>query len=236
MNIPRTLGRKHHARRSSSRRLLTVALAAAGCLLAASPAADARRLPTFAESIQIADATGLATGCQIARVSTVDPRYAFARSTNQVGCKNGDGYFLLRRTSATARLALVRSAPLDSYPCPLAGLPFRAGLDLGVCRRPLTFLGCAESNDEGFYLTRRERPRSCGLLALRGTGLFLRSMRWSGWGRAVAHGRGLTGSRRIWVKVYRRVKVDGDYCYSRIRYRGKFGVGTLRFARCDADL
>ena len=61
-------------------------------------------------------------------------------------------------------------------------------------------------------------------------------MRWSSWGGATAYGNGYTGGLRIRVKLYRRVTVQGNYCYTRLRYRTKYGAALFRFPRCEADL
>jgi len=215
------------------KRLVTAALTTLALTAISAPAAQAARQPTGPERNAIATTTTIPPQCQRALVSTVDERWAYAATTNTDGCPQGDGYFLLFREGTGFRE--VRQASFENPPCSLqASPPSQVGLDLKLCRRPKTFLGC--SNSDLTFVESRYKPRRCLLLAFRGTGFPLRSMRWRSWGGKTAYGKGLTGGSRIKVKLYRRVKVQGDYCYTRMRYRIKGGGGPFRFPKCGTDV
>ena len=92
------------------------------------------------------------------------------------------------------------------------------------------YVGCA--NKDFSQARTSYKPKSCTLLALRGTGLVLRKMTWRSWAGATALGRGTTNGMAIRVTLYGRVRFEGDTCFTKLRYRTGTGGGRLRFATC----
>lgn len=80
----------------ASIRLAALAGLAAALLLAAAPAADAKRRPTVGERLEIANAVGVPKRCLVTRVSTVDERWAVSWM-RRCGLGGGSAVFFHKR-------------------------------------------------------------------------------------------------------------------------------------------
>lgn len=191
--------------------------------------ADARRAAGPVERAELAALLNLPPECVNATVSTVDLRFGQAKTNGAPGCTPGDGFVVGRRVNGVWVDVYQASDPTAACPREVS---VAAGRDLSVCRKPRSYLGCAVSDDDGLSAGKGYRPSNCDLLAFRGTGLVLRRMRWWAWGTRTVRGRGYTiGRQRILVQPYRKVRqADNDFCYSRVKYSGRFGGGRMRVA------
>lgn len=192
------------------------------------------------ERAELAAAIGVAPECIDATVSTVDPQWAFFFSTNIPSCPQADGYVVLRREVTGWQVRLQESGV---GACPLGHVPTRVAGDLGLCRKPRTYILC---QPPGRLSERRLRshPARCNTLRLGqafARAANLARLRWRGWGRPVTRARGIErGFHRplahipVRVKAYRRRRCPfGDLIYTRLRATSHYGSLVVRYpANC----
>jgi hypothetical protein len=200
----------------------------------------ASRPATAMERAELAAAIGVAPECIDATVSTVDPQWAFFFSTNIPSCPQADGYVVLRREVTGWQVRLQESGV---GACPLGHVPTRVAGDLGLCRKPRTYILC---QPPGRLSERRLRshPARCNTLGLGqafARAANLARLRWRGWGRPVTRARGIErGFHRplahipVRVKAYRRRRCPfGDLIYTRLRATSHYGSLVVRYpANC----
>lgn len=188
-------------------------------------------------------AVGQPPGCLKALVSTVDPSWGRLRFSFAPGCPQGDGYIIVKRDGTDWRSVL--QIPAENGPCPVRPIPTRVARDLVLCRKPKAYLLCLP-NKTSERREVREKPRRCTTLGPRNgfsDSVNLVKVRWRGWGRRVARGRGIErGFKlpltriRVRLTAYRRRHVcGGDYLYTRLKARSRYGVTVVKLPRRCGD-
>lgn len=135
------------------------------------------------ERAELAAAIGVAPECIDATVSTVDPQWAFFFSTNIPSCPQADGYVVLRREVTGWQVRLQESGV---GACPLGHVPTRVAGDLGLCRKPRTYILC---QPPGRLSERRLRSHPARCNTLRLGQAFARAANWRGCGGVVGADR-----------------------------------------------
>jgi hypothetical protein len=221
---------------TSAPRFLLSAWGAAVAALVIVATASAARPATAPELAAMAASRGLDPACMTATVSTVDATWARmqALTSPPATCVVGDGFFLLHLSGGAWRD--VEEAG-ETFPCPAAGVPLAVGRDLGVCRAARTYLLCLPAGSNETLRLPKVRPTACVTLgpqdAFAGAANLAR-LDWRHWGSATATATGRERGfhlplENIPVRVVafrRRVADCGDYVYTRLRVRSRFG--TLR--------
>lgn len=223
------------------RRLLVicalVAVGLAGTALARRPATDAERSA-------MASAIGFPPACVTAFVSTVDGNWGKVAPTNASGCPMADGFSVVHDKAGTWSQAWAGS---DYGACPIDGVPTRVARDLRACRKARAYILCLPRGTS--FRKPRAHPRRCTTLGPHDSfaqAMNLTRLRWRGWGRRVARGRGIErgfhlpySHVRVRLKAYRRRRACGpngnDYLYTRLRGTSRFGTTVVRFPHDCAD-
>jgi hypothetical protein len=223
---------------SGSRWLLGVV--AVLVLLAVPAAVRAARPATPEEHAAVAGAAGFAVECTHVTVSTVDLSWARLDGAPVAGCPEGNGFIVMHFVPGRGWGEAAQGS--EEFSCVPYDVPTRVGEDLHACRKAKTYVLCRVQDED----TRvpREKPKTCTTLGPRDSfaeALNLASLSWKNWGKseATAHGieRGFhlpLQHVKVTVRAYRKRLGDcGDYIYTRVRARSKFGQTVAKLpARC----
>jgi hypothetical protein len=197
----------------------------------------AKRPATEIERAEIAAAAGVEPQCIDATISTVDPQWAFYIATNTPSCPEADGVVVVRHEVTGWQTQLQTST--DREPCPLGQIPTAVALDLGLCRRPRSYIICWR---RGRTPELRRHPARCiSFYGGNATSVNLVELRWRGWGRPIARARGIERGFHlpfahipVRVTVYRRrLCPTGDLVYTRLRATSRFGTTVVHLRPAD---
>ncbi len=164
--------------------------ATSALLLLASPASGSRP-PTDGERLSIAPQLGLTPECAEIVISTVDPTWAEAHSTNAAGCQMGNGYVILRL--ALSGWYIARQGSGDS--CPMKDIHTSVSADLGLCK-PISVLPYVYNFRKGVLA---QKPKKLG----QGAHGYYDNVRWNSWRASEAKGT----AKLDYVDQYTRFRV-----------------------------
>lgn len=202
----------------------------------------ASRPATETERAELAAAFGVPPECIDATISTADQQWAFFFPTNIPSCPQANGYVVLRH-EVTGWQVQYQGSAVEA--CPLGSVPTPVARDLGLCRKPRTYIMCQPRGRFSERILRRH-PARCNSLGpgqALAQAVNLARLRWRGWGRRVARARGIERGFHlplaripVRVKAYRRrLCPSGDFLYTRLKATSRYGSLLVRYPASCSD-